>query len=78
MNVTEEILKKERYKKIVDGLSKQTLKLLAEDRLNALKAAHKGIEEIEPERVNDMDYLEVQADAMQSFAKSLLAKRTKK
>lgn len=78
MDITDEILKNDKYKDLVDGLSSQTLKLVAENRLRALKEAHRGIAEMEPEKTNDMAYLESQADAMQSFAKKLLAKRAKK
>ena len=78
MDITEKILKNDKYKKLVNGLSSQTLKLVAEDHLRALKEARRGIAEMEPQKTNDMEYLEAQAEAMQTFAKNLLAKRAKK
>lgn len=78
MDIAEEILKNKSYKKLVDRLSTNTLELIAKDHLKALKEAHKGIKKEEPERLNDIEYLQAQADAMQAFAKKLLAKRAKK
>lgn len=77
MDIADKIFKNKRYKKIVDQLSNETLKIVANNRLRALKEAQRGIAKEEPEKVDDMEYLEAQADVMQNFAKSLLEKRSK-
>lgn len=59
------------------GLSTKTLKLIAEDHLRALKEAHKGIKQEEPDRLNDIEYLQAMADGMQKLARVVLEKRTK-
>ena len=78
MSISEDILSDKRYIKQIEKISDKSLKLVAEDPIRALKEAHKGVKKVEPERANDLEYLQAQADAMQSFAKSLLAKRAKK
>jgi len=78
MDITDEILKNDKYKKLVDRLSTKTLKLIAEDHLRALQEAHKGIKKEEPERLNDLEYLQAMADGMQILAKTVLGKRSKK
>jgi len=78
MNMPEDILSDKRYTKQIEKISDKSLQLIAEDPIRALKEAHKGVKKVEPERVNDLEYLQALADAMQSFAKALLGKRAKK
>ncbi len=78
MNITEEILKNKKYKKQVDRLSTEILKIIAKDHIRALEEAYKGVKQEEPERSNDVEYVQAQADAMQLMAKTVLEERTKK
>lgn len=78
MNIIEEVLKNKKYKKQVDQLSTQMLKIIAEDHIRALEEAYKGVKREEPERSNDVEYVQAQADAMQSLAKIILEDRAKK
>lgn len=70
MDITDKILKNKKYKKQLDRLSKETLRLIANDRQKALEAARKGIKENEPEKINDIEYLELVANAMQKIAQN--------
>ncbi len=74
MDINENILRDERYKAQIDSLDKETLKLMVEDHIKALEYARKGIEEKEPEKVNDVEYLEAIANGMQKLAKIILEK----
>lgn len=78
MDYTEKILKNTRYKKQIDLLSSATLTSISEDQLAALEAARKGIEQVEPEKLNDVEYLQYIADIMQKLAQKVLEERTKK
>ncbi len=75
MDITDDILNDERYKSRIDSLDTETLKILTADRLKALEYAKKGIEEKEPEKTNDPEYLEIVANGMQELAKAVLEKR---
>ncbi|HUD45156.1 MAG TPA: hypothetical protein VMR41_06435 [Patescibacteria group bacterium] len=75
MDIAEEILKNEMYKKVIDKLSSETLRVIADDHNRALKEAKKGIDLAEPEKVNDLRHLKVVANGMQELARSLLEKR---
>lgn len=77
MITIEELIKDERYKKRIDRLSDKTLLLVADDRIRALKWAYEQVEKEEPERKNDIEYLEVLADGMQKLARTTLDKRSK-
>lgn len=78
MDITENILTDKRYKKQIALLSTKILKIIAEDHVRALVEAHKGIKQEEPERVNDLEYLEAMADGMQELAQAVLKNRTTK
>ncbi len=77
MITIEEFLKDKRYKKQVNRLSSETLLLVVDDRIKALKWAYEQVEREEPQRKNDLEYLEILADGMQQLAKTVLEKRTK-
>ena len=77
MDITDKILKNEKYREIIDNFDDETLKMVAEDHLKALEAARKGIEQEEPEKVNDIEYLEAMAKAVQKLAKSILQRSRK-
>jgi len=42
---------------MIDGLSNDILRAVANDHIRALEEAKKGIEQEEPEKINDIDYL---------------------
>lgn len=71
MDVTDKILENEKYREIIDNLDEETLKTIAMDHLKALEAAREGIEEEEPEKVDDVEYLEAMATAMQELARNI-------
>lgn len=75
MDTNEEILNNERYREIIDQFDDETLELVANDHLKALKAARKGIEQEEPERIDEVEYLEALATGMQELAKRILEER---
>ncbi len=74
MDIAEEILKNKKYKEQIDRLSNETLLLIANDHLAALEAAQRGIQQVEPDKVNDVEYLELVANAMQQLAQKVLKK----
>lgn len=78
MDNTKDILMNKRFKEIIDNLSSETLRLIAEDEMKALEAAKKGIEKVEPERIDDVRYLQDVANGMQKLAQVVLAERQKK
>lgn len=78
MDVVEEVIKNKKYKKRVDRLSTEILEIIAKDHIRALEEAYKGVKQEEPERSNDVEYVQALADAMQSLAKKILEKRSKK
>ena len=78
MDITEEIFKNDRYRKLVDQLSNETLELVANDHLRALKEAHSGIQKEEPDKINDLEYLEALSNEMQKLAQRVLDERAKK
>ncbi len=77
MSTIEELIKDERYKKRVDHLTNDVLKQVVDDRIKALKWAYEQVEQEEPERKNDLEYIEVVAGGMQKLAKIVLNKRSK-
>ena len=78
MDVVEEVLTNEKYKKQIDRLGTKVLEVIAKDHIKALEMAYKGVSEVEPDRAKDLEYLQAQADAMQKFANAVLKKRTQK
>jgi len=78
MDITEEIFKNKRYRKLVDQLSNETLELVANDHLRALKEAHRGIQKEEPYKINDLEYLEALSNEMQKMARIILGERAKR
>lgn len=77
MDIIQEVLKNGKYKQQLDSLDDETLRRIAEDPFQALKAAQNGVGKEEPEKANDLDYLQAIADSMQKLAKILLEKRVK-
>lgn len=77
MDILQEVLKNGKYKQQLDRLDDETLKRISEDNVQALKAAQKGVQKEEPERTNDIDYLQAIADSMQKLAVILIEKRMK-
>ena len=75
MDITEEILKNKKYREQFDRFDKKTLILIANDHMAALEAAKKGIKQNEPEKANDVDYLELMAKEMQKVAEKILGER---
>lgn len=64
----------EQYKKQIDSLDDETLRMTIDDRGKALEYARKGIEQIEPEKLTD-EYVEAVANEMQNIAKMILEER---
>jgi hypothetical protein len=64
-----------RYKKQLESLDKEALKLVVDDHIKALEYANIGIRQVEPEKINDIDYLEQVANEMQKLAKMILESR---
>jgi len=77
MDITEKILTDKRYKNRLDKLDSETLLSIADDHIKALEAAHKGIIQVEPKKLNDVEYLQAVADAMQKIAQKVLEIRNK-
>ena len=75
MDLTEIILKNKRYREQIDKLDHKTLVLIAHDRQAALEAAHMGIEQEEPKKIDDFGYLEAVATALQKLAQKVLKER---
>lgn len=75
MDISQDILSDKRYQRQIEKISDKSLKLIAEDSIRALKEAHKGVKQVEPERVKDLEYLQALADAMQKFAQEVLKQR---
>lgn len=72
MDISEEILRNKKYKDKLDKLDRRTVVLIAKDHEKALEAAHKGIRKNEPENINDVEYLEFVADALQKLAQKMI------
>lgn len=77
MDITEEIVTQEQYKKFFQRLRSETLRQVIKDRSTALESARKGVIEIDPEKLNDDNYIQLVADLMQKLAKLLLVNRVK-
>lgn len=77
MDLLDAIQKNPRYKAIIDSLSTETLEIIANDHQRALEKARKGIQQEEPEKVDDVEYLEDMASAMQKIAQAELKNRSK-
>ncbi len=71
---TQSIINNEFYKKHLESLGKETLKLIVDDHMKALKYADIGIRQVEPEKINDINHLEYVANEMQKLAKMILEK----
>ena len=78
MDVVEEALTNEKYKKQIDRLGTKALEVIANDPVKALETAYKGVNKVEPEKAKDLEYLQAQANMMQKFAEAVLKKRSKK
>lgn len=76
MNTFEDILKDERYKNRIEQLKSEDLRIISQDELKALDLARKGIEEVEPEKKEDLEYLQAVARGMQKLAIAILKKRS--
>lgn len=77
MYVLEQILKKKQYKAQIDELTDETLQIVVENHIKALEYAHKGIQQVEPVKQNDLEYLEAVADGIQKLARMVLEQRAK-
>ena len=77
MDIAEEILKNKQYKEQIDKLNNETLLLIAKDPVKALEAAQEGIKQVEPDKVDDVEYLQSVANAMQKLTLYLLTKNPK-
>lgn len=62
------------YRQQIHKFSSEGLKKIFESRETALKYAKKGIEQMEPESLND-EYVEKLADSMQVLARIVLEER---
>lgn len=78
MNISEVILKNKKYKAQIEQLDDETLRIVAKDHIKALEEASKGIKQEEPEKENDVEYLQAVADAMQKLAQRVLDDTLKK
>jgi hypothetical protein len=75
MDIIEKILKNKKYKEQIDRLDDETLVWIAKDRQKALETAQRGIAQQEPEKLNDIEYLEVVATGMQKLAQKILKEK---
>lgn len=78
MDKNESIIKNKKYKEQINQLSNKILMKIANDEIFALEAASKGIEQHEPDKINDVEYLQAVADGMQKLAQRILKERAKK
>ncbi|GEM_PF-3729320 len=78
MDITEEIFKNKRYREQINQISSEKLSLIANDPLRALEEARRGIQHEEPDRIDDVKYLQDLADGMQRLAQKVLKERAKK
>ncbi len=75
MGITEDILENDKYKHQIEALDNETLVTLLNDHDKALEYAQKAIEQIAPEKLDDVEYLEVVANGMRQLAKAILEER---
>lgn len=78
MDNINKILTDKRYKEKLDHLSNETLKSVANDPIKAQEVAKKGIEKLEKEKINNIEYLQEVANGIQKLAQILLIIRAKK
>jgi len=71
------IIEQERYKKRVQRLGDETLRLILKDRLKAREYAKKNIDKKISDDLKD-EYIEMMVDGMQTLAEIVLEKRSKK
>ncbi len=64
------------YKKQLDKLDSETLRIMSEDRSKATEYARKGIQEVEPENLSE-EYVQTVANDMQVIARMILEERNK-
>lgn len=77
MDKIDEVLNDQRYKSRIEALKTEDLQIVANDEIKALELAKKGIEEVEPEKKDDVEYLQIVANGMQELARLVLDKRSK-
>ena len=77
MDIAEEMLASDRYKRRIQRFSSETLRLAIKDRSKALDYARKAIKEREADNLTDQ-YVEAIVNVMQKVAKIVLEKRAKK
>lgn len=77
MDISENIVTQERYKKFFHRFRSETLRRVLKDRSTALECARRGIKAVEPDKLTDR-YVESIADLMQNIARIILEKRVKK
>ena len=70
------IIEQERYKKPVQRLGSETLRLILKDRSKAREYAKKNIDKKISDDLKD-EYVKMMVEAMQEFAKMVLEKRDK-
>ena len=75
MDITDVVFANKHYKERLDKLSKETLQIIANDPVRALEEARKGIKQEEPEKINDVSYLQEMANVMQKLAQKALMLR---
>lgn len=66
----------DKYQQQIDKLDNETLQIISTNREKALEYARRGIEQNEPEKLNDV-YIEEVADNMQALAKRTLEEQVK-
>jgi len=71
------IIEQERYKKPVQRLGSETLRLILKDRSKAREYAKKNIDKKISDDLKD-EYIEMMVDGMQTLAETILEKRSKK
>lgn len=75
MDDLKKILEDKRYKERIESLKNKDLEIVAKDEMKALELAKKGIAEVEPEKKDDLEYLNLVAHGVQQLAKMVLEKR---
>ncbi len=71
------LLKDERYKKLIQRLRSETLKLVIDDRNKAREYVKSSLQKLDPKNLNN-EYIELLINEMQKLARIVLRKRTEK
>ncbi len=77
MDITEEMLASDPYKKRIQRFSSEALRVMLKNRPKAVEYARKAIKDREPDNLTD-EYVEAMVDEAQKLAQIILEQRAKK